>query len=113
MKSDIKSLETELDRTKKELGATRKAIWDMLNYANMYVVILDKEMRIKLINYSLATELGFASEDEPIGKCWLDFIPENEHDKMSTVHESLSVRQDVNITAKLQILFHGGMELIC
>jgi len=95
MKSDILSLEKELDKTKKDLEASRKAIWDMLNYANMYVVILDRNMVIKLINYSLATELGFKSEDEPIGLCWLDFIPPKDHDRVSTIHKKLSIDQDM------------------
>jgi len=94
MKPDISSLETELDKTKKELGAMRKAVWDMLNYANMYVVILDRKMHIKLINYSLATELGFKTENEPIGKCWLDFISVEERGMISNAHNKLAFQQD-------------------
>lgn len=68
----------------------RNAVWDMLNYANMFVVVLDKNMNIKLANWSLATTLGFKNEDELIDKHWLEFIPEEEHEMISTYHSLIS-----------------------
>jgi hypothetical protein len=46
----------------------------MLNFTNMYCLVLDKEMVIKFANLSLALDLGFESYEEMIGHCWLDFI---------------------------------------
>lgn len=84
------SYETEIKKLKEKLESDRKiihelkrnsfnlkkAIWDMLNYANMYVLMLDKDMTIQLINWSLATDLGAENEKELIGRNWLDFIPD-------------------------------------
>ena len=68
----------------------RNAVWDMLNYANLFVVVLDENMNIKLVNWSLATTIGFKNEDEMLGRHWLDFIPEAERETISTYHSLLS-----------------------
>jgi hypothetical protein len=70
------------------------SILEMLNYANMYVLILDEVMKIKFINYSLATEIGFKDELEPIGRCWLDFIPSQDHAMISQIHAVISTTND-------------------
>jgi PAS domain S-box-containing protein len=67
----------------------RNAVWDMLNYAKMFIVILDSDMDIKLANWNLATTIGFKNEDEMIGKNWLDFIPEEEREMIKTYHSLL------------------------
>lgn len=102
MKDDIKKLEKELNEVRKELkilkdneNLLRKAIWDMLNYANMFVVILDSRMIIKLINYSLSISLGFKDEIEPIGRCWLDFIPDDSKNLIKIAHNKLVFNRDV------------------
>lgn len=92
-KIEIATLKHELESSKKIIqelqqnsSELKKAIWDMLNYANMYVLILDKDMTVELINWSLATELGFKEEKEVIGKCWVDFIPEEYRDLIKVAH---------------------------
>jgi len=94
LQSQLKEAEEKLSKTFKEKEALRKAIWDMLNYANIFVVLLDSEMNIVLINYSLATKLGFKDETEAIGRCWLDFIKPEEHDQLTTIHHSLAYEGD-------------------
>lgn len=65
------------------------AIMEMFSYANMYVLILDDTMTIKFINYSLATELGFSDEIQPLNRCWLDFVSEKELDVVKIIHHTL------------------------
>lgn len=86
VQNEIEELREELKKYKNESLSLKKAIWDMLNYANMYVLILDKEMTIKLCNWSLATTLGFKDETEILERCWLDFIPENNRNLVKQIH---------------------------
>ncbi|MBR9682635.1 MAG: hypothetical protein GOV02_03080 [Candidatus Aenigmarchaeota archaeon] len=85
----MEKLKKELEETKKELEKTKTAIWDMMNYSSMFVLILDDKMCIQFINWSLATALGFKNEDEPLGKCWLDFIPIEQREIISGIHNSI------------------------
>jgi len=101
-KQDVADVWKELEDTKKELddlkvetSSLRKAVWDMLNYAQMYVVILDTDMNVVLMNYSLAIALGFKDEKEPIGRCWADFIPVEGKDLVYVVHNKLACEQDL------------------
>ena len=85
-----KELKQELQRMKENLAATQTAILDVLNYSNMFVLVLDEKMNIKFINWSLATALGFENEFEPLDRCWLDFIPKEIQETIKTVHASIS-----------------------
>jgi hypothetical protein len=85
----VKSREA-IKRLEQESIGLRKAIWDMLNYANMYVILLDSRMIIRLINWSLATDLGFEHEHDAIGKCWLEFIPDTSRDLIKHIHADLA-----------------------
>lgn len=86
----MKNLKQELNQVNEELNKIKSAIWDMMNYANMFVLVLDENMTIKFINWSLATALGFKTESEPVGKCWLDFIPIEEKQVITTIHKVIS-----------------------
>lgn len=90
LEAELKKAKEELSKTSGEKEALQKAIWDMLNYTNMFVLLLDKDMNIKLINYSLAIKLGFSDEKEPLGRCWLDFIKEDERSQSSVIHHAIS-----------------------
>jgi PAS domain S-box-containing protein len=89
----MNDLKKELEHTKKELEKTKNAIWDMMNYSSMFVLILDDKMHIQFINWSLATALGFKNEEEPIGRCWLDFIPTDQRDLISGIHHSIKMNE--------------------
>ena len=96
-KEEVTDLQQELEKSKevirklkKESSILKKAIWDMLNYAQMYVVLLDSNMIIRLINWSLATDLGFENEREVIGHCWLEFISEEDTDRVVKIHNQLA-----------------------
>lgn len=91
----------ELETVKKELELERskskvltKAIWDMLNYTDFFVLLLDSTLTIKLINWSLAIRLGFENEKEPIGKNWFDFIPEKEREYILKCHKNLTIKKN-------------------
>jgi len=92
--NEIEELRIELSQYKNESITLKKAIWDMLNYANMFVLILDKNMTIKLCNYSLATFIGFKNEKEILEKNWLDFIPEAERQIVSHVHNMVKICEE-------------------
>ena len=64
-------------------------IWDMLNHALIFIVLLDKDLNIRLANYSLAKELGFNSEKEIIGTEWLVFIEPVMHDILREVQSNM------------------------
>lgn len=59
-----------------ESSNLKNMIWELFNYCNTYLVLLDRNMNVKLANLSLASDLGFEAETDLIGKNWLDFIPE-------------------------------------
>ena len=71
---------------KEQVKQLRRTIFQMLNYANMYVLVLDEKMDIKFANNSLAVDLGFNGYKEVVGKCWLDFITEKERKIIITIH---------------------------
>jgi hypothetical protein len=64
-------------------------MWDLINYSNLYVVVLDGQLFIKLINYRLAKAIGFNNENEPVGKCWLDFIEEPKRPVIKYIHRKV------------------------
>jgi PAS domain S-box-containing protein len=90
LQQELKKSRETIKKLKEESRVLRKAIWDMLNYSNMYVLLLDSYMTIRLINWSLAKELGFSNEQEVIGKSWLDFIPDHNKELVKIVHDCLS-----------------------
>lgn len=88
-----------------------KAMWEMLNYSNMFVVLLDEKLNIKLINWKLATSLGFKNENEPIGRCWLDFIPESKRVVIRHIHRSV-VNGDPKFTEALTDLIIADDQIV-
>jgi len=79
-----------------EANKLRKAIWDMMNFANMYVLVLDEKMNIKFANYSLANILGFENEHIILGRCWLDFIKKEDKKSIHGVHLAISTDEEEN-----------------
>lgn len=100
--NDINGLKYELKETKEQLEEAnkkhqdlQKALWDMLNYANMFVLLLDSEMNIKLINWSLATALEFKREEDPVGRNWLDFIKKEEKESITNLHHNIAHNTEI------------------
>jgi PAS domain S-box-containing protein len=63
-------------------------IMELLNCSIFYIVILDMNMKIRFVNNSLVTSLGFQSDESLIDRCWLDFIPDEDVDNIKKVHSS-------------------------
>lgn len=71
-----------------------KAIWDMMNFANMYVLVLDDKMNIRFANYSLYTILGFNDYHDILGRCWLDFIKREDSRSITAIHHAISTNTE-------------------
>lgn len=89
LQKELKDTKNLLEETIYKKDALMKALWDMLNYANIFIVLLDSTMHIKLANWSLATKLGFETEKDIIGKCWLDYIKPAEKKYIKNIHKAL------------------------
>lgn len=94
LREELEKTQKELNDLKQESNILKKAIWDMLNYSNIYAVLLDSKMIVRLINWSLATDLGFESEKEVIGKYWLDFVPSEYKNLIKFSHKKLAFDHD-------------------
>lgn len=94
LRKELKKHQELIEKLKKESTALKKAIWDMLNYANIYVVLLDKNMIIRLINYSLANDLGYKNEKTAVGHCWVDHIPPSSLTIVRIAHKELAFGKD-------------------
>ena len=75
---------------KEQVNHLRMTIFNMLNYANMYVLILDRKMDVQFANNSLAVDLGFKTYNDIVGKCWLSFIRDDERKIITTIHKVVS-----------------------
>lgn len=73
-----------------KISRLTETIFNMLNYANMYVLVLDEKMEVQFANQSLAVDIGYESYEKLVGKCWLDFIPSSEKKIIVTIHKVIS-----------------------
>jgi PAS domain S-box-containing protein len=94
LETKLKKAESDLEQLSMKKTALEKAIWDLLNHANIFVLLLDHRMNILLINHSFSVKLGFNNPKELIGKCWLDFIKPEEHDRIAAIHHELAFKDD-------------------
>jgi hypothetical protein len=78
---------SDLQKQVKEL---RNTIFNMLNFTNMYILVLDEKMEIKFANNSLAIDLGLNKYQRLLGRCWLDFIKEEDITMVKNVHKYIS-----------------------
>ncbi len=73
-------------KEKKELFTS---LWDIIDYSTSYSLVLDSDLKIKLINFTLAKELTNEDRDTLIGKSWLDFVVENDKSLLEYARKSL------------------------
>jgi len=57
-----------------EVEKIQDGVWKLLDYSNMFVVMLDHDLKIKIINYHLSKTLGFDSPTELTGQDWRQFL---------------------------------------
>lgn len=79
-----------MSELEKEVKNLRKTIFNMLNYANMFVLVLNEQMIIKYSNTSLAKFLGFNTYKDILGRCWIDFLREDEVQAVKVVHKLIA-----------------------
>lgn len=72
-------------------------IWSLLDYSNFFIVMLDRDLRIKTINYHLAKTLGYDNEVELIGDNWAKFLKTSDKDIISHVHDQV-LKKNKNYT---------------
>lgn len=82
--------ENKEEKILRELKELREVIFNMLNFTNMYCLVLDNKLVIKFVNLSLAIDLGFKCYTDLINKCWLDFIDKKEITMINTVHSAIA-----------------------
>ena len=81
---------------KKESEKLTKSLWDIFNYSNFAVVLLDPNMNILLGNFYLAQLVGLDSEDLLTGRNWLEFIDESEEKIIKFVHANVICNEHIN-----------------
>jgi PAS domain S-box-containing protein len=62
----------KINKTKKKIELSLRDIFD---YSDIYLIVLNSDMDIRLCSYRLALDLGFESSEELIGKNWTEFLP--------------------------------------
>lgn len=82
--------ETKEQRMGREMQELREVIFNMLNFTNMYCLVLNDQLIIKFVNLSLAMDLGYDSYTELLDKCWLDFVKEKDREMIATVHSAVA-----------------------
>ena len=63
-----------------EVEKIQDGVWKLLDYSNMFVVMLDHDLKIKIINYHLSKTLGFDSPTELAGQDWRQFLRKPDYD---------------------------------
>ena len=77
----VNSRETSMEST------LRNSIWNIFNYLNFIVILLDENMKIVLANHYLSQFLGYKSEFDLIGVDWNLFLPQEEKKIVNHVHK--------------------------
>ena len=88
---------SDLNKSKtKEVRRRSELIWEIFDYANLYVLALDNKRKIILCNNTLANILGYENDKELIGKNWFDFIPEKMRPIVSHVQHEVAESGNLN-----------------
>jgi PAS domain S-box-containing protein len=74
---------------KEESEKLTKSLWNIFNYLNFVVVLLDPNMNILLGNFYLAQLVGLDSEALLTGRNWLEFIDKSEEKIIRFVHANV------------------------
>jgi hypothetical protein len=63
-----------------EVEKIQDGVWKLLDYSNMFVVMLDHDLKIKIINYHLSKVLGYEYPSELAGQDWRQFLRAPDHE---------------------------------
>ncbi len=64
-------------------------LYELFNHTNIYVVILDELMSIKLCSWYLAHDLGYDSPEDLIGQNLKTFIPEHTQNRIDNIFSNI------------------------
>ena len=98
---------------KQENAQLQMSLRGVFAHSNLYLLILDKDMVVKLCSVRLAHDLGFDKIEDVEGKSWLEFIPESEKGNILTLNKE--VFSDIAVThreAITPIKLKNGSELL-
>lgn len=83
----------------KQLEFSRRQVelclYELFNHTNLYVIVLDEAMEIKMCSWYLAHDLGYERPEDLIGKNWRSFIPSRLREQIENVF--CNVRNKVKI----------------
>jgi PAS domain S-box-containing protein len=82
----IPKISKEADIKKEQI---QNNIWKILDYCNLFIVMLDKNLNIKIVNYHLMKVLGYDNDEKLIGENWSKFLTNVDLDLIKHVHEEI------------------------
>lgn len=72
-----------------EQSKLKVSLRELFDYTNIYLLILDEKMIVKLCSYKLWKDLGYNAENEIIGLDWREFLPKKDIQKMESAHKNV------------------------
>lgn len=63
------------------------SIKELMDYSNIYMVVINKDLKIKMCSLKLAKDLGYNNINEIEGKSWLDYIDKNDKTEVINIHK--------------------------
>jgi len=63
-----------------EVKKIQNSVWNIIDYSNMFVVMLDHDLKIKIINYHLSKTLGYEHSNELVEQDWRQFLRKPDHE---------------------------------
>jgi hypothetical protein len=75
--------------TYSEVEKIQSEIWKLLDYSNLFVVMLDRNLEIKIINYHLSKILGYDRPSDLIKKDWREFLRSPDHELIHHVYNEI------------------------
>ncbi len=74
----------QLNDEKYELQISIKELFD---YTNIYMLVLDNDMKVRMCSYKLAKDLGFNKGSDLLNMNWKNFLTKKESDTIDNVHK--------------------------
>lgn len=85
---------TAFKQHQKERLQLQLSLKDLFNFTNIYMLILDSNMKVKMCSYKLAKDLGYKSEQELLNLNWEQFIAIEEIKRIKEIHKHILKKDD-------------------
>jgi PAS domain S-box-containing protein len=95
-----------------DLKRTIVNLWNILDYSNYFVVVVDNVQEIRLCNRILSKTLGFESEVDLVGKKWGEFIPEGAKDLTALIHRETIENKSGTVESTGEIVGLDGKVIV-